>query len=254
VVDAGWSRYEPLITPDQIRSRFLGGIKLVFTETKTEITDDLLMDFIEDAVSDLEQEVGFQIFPTQHDERQPFDRNLYQSMGYMRLRNRPVSSIEALTVTAANNAQLWQVPLEWIDTGYMTRGEIYIIPLNIATAPNSFGAPAGGAAFLAILGQQSWVPAFWRVKYTTGYAEGKLPRNVNVLIGIQTAILVLTELAASNAKMGSKSISIDGLSQSSSNPGPDLYKTKIDQLEKRKAMHVGKLKNAFGLKLFSGEV
>lgn len=255
-VDAEISAYEPLIDAKGIRSRILWGIKLISMQTKEEMPDPVIDDKIQDGIALVEQETGIQLFPRQHDERQPFDRNEYASMGYFRLRQRPVTSIESLRIVASNDAVLWQVSQDWIDTGFLGRGEIYIVPINVAVSTQAVGqaGAAGGAAFLAILGNQGWVPAFWRIKYTTGFANGKLPRSVNLLIGYQTGLIILSDLAAANAKMGSKSLSIDGLSQSSSNPGPQIYDKAIEELEKKKKMLVGKIKNQYGTKLFSGNV
>lgn len=256
VVDAEISRYEPLIDAKGIRDRVLWGIKLQSFQTKQDMPDPVIDMKIQDAVALIEQETGVQIFPTQHDERQPFDRNEYASMGYFRLRNRPCTSIESLKIVASNDTVLWQVSQDWIDTGYLSRGEVYIVPINVAVSTQAVGqaGAAGGAAFLAILGNQGWVPAFWRIKYTTGYANGKLPRSVNYLIGIQAGLLILADLAAANATNQSKSLGIDGLSQSSSGPGPNLYDRKIEELEKAKKMLIGKIKTQFGTKLFSGNV
>lgn len=253
-VDSSFQRYDPLITGPELRRRFLWGIPLLSPVTQQKLTDEDIDEFILDAVAELENEVGLQIFPTQHKERQPFDRNEYAAMGYMRLRNRPVQSIQALRIATSNDMILWEVNTAWIDAGYMSKGLIYIVPINIASAPSTSGAAAGGAAFLALLGQQSWVPAFWQVVYTTGFKEGSIPRNFNILIGCQAAIGVLNALAQANARNGSKSLGIGGLSQSSSNPGPDIYKTAIEALTLRKNVLVGRLKAEYGTKLFTGNV
>ncbi len=253
-VAAGFSRYEPLITGEAMVERFLTNIDLSDPRTKKPMPAQVLNEQILDAIAVLEMEVGLQIFPTQHRERQAFDRNLYATMGYMMLEKRPVMSIESLTITASNNVDLWTVSNDWIDTGRMAGGQIYIVPINVAVTAQMGGGASGGAAFLAILGQQSWVPAYWMVTYTTGFKDGKLPRAVNVLVGIQAAIQVLGLLAAARAAVTSKSIGMDGLSQSSSGPGPQMYDTVIKLLMDRKKVLVGKMKNQYGLKMFSGNV
>ncbi len=253
-IDASFSRFGPLITAPELRRRFLWGIPLVSPVTGQKLSDEDIEEYILDAVSELENELSLQIFPTQHKERQPFDRNEYAAMGYMRLRNRPVQSVQALRIATSNDMILWEVNTDWIDAGYMSTGLIYIVPINIASAPSTSGAAAGGAAFLALLGQQSWVPAFWQVVYTTGFKEGNIPRNFNILIGCQAAIGVLNALAQANARNGSKSLGVGGLSQSSSNPGPDIYKPAIEALTLRKTTLVGRIKAQYGSKLFSGNV
>lgn len=254
-VDAAWSRYGPLITAQQLKDMFLFGVSLKDPATRQEMSLDIIDQHIEEAVTDCEEEVGIQIFPTQHKERQEFDHHKYMMMGYMRVRQRPVQSIESLAVVTANGQTIWQVSLDWIDVGYLDQGYLYIIPINVALAPTaSSGGGAGGAAFLAILGQQPYVPGYWNIQYTTGFADGKIPRNVNQLIGCQAAINILNQLAQANAKSGSKSMSIDSLSQSNSNPGPDIYKTAIAELKERKKKYVKRLKAHFGLSFIASEV
>jgi hypothetical protein len=249
-MDAAWSRYEPLISPDRIRDEILWGIPLVSFLTGQQLSNGLLEKKIKNAVSLVEQETGIDILPTQQDERHPFDKNEFESMGYMRLWRRPVLSIEQFNITSSSGEDLFAMSLDWIDPGYLNRGLVYIIPMNVALVTQM--SASGGAAFLAILGQLQWVPAYWRVRYTSGFADGKLPTNINLLIGYTAAIDILNELAAINAKSGSHSISIDGLSQSVSNPGPEVYKAAIEALEKKKTMLVGKIKVAFGTKYAIG--
>jgi hypothetical protein len=243
-----------LITGEQVKEDFLFGIKLESPATKEKITVPMIDRQVRIAIGELETEVGINIFPVQHRERQAYDQNEFRAFGYMRLRQRPVTSIESLKVVASNDTVLWSVDLSWIDAGFLSKGQVYLLPLNLALTPNASGSAAGAAIFISMLGSSSWIGAFWDVVYTTGYKDGKLPISVNTLIGIQTAINILGILAAANAKQGSKSIGIDGLSQSSSNPGPQVYDTYITLLRERKKQLLNKLKNQFGLKLFSGNV
>lgn len=256
VIDAADSRYEPLINAQDIRDTYLFGISLKSPETGQVMTDTLIEEnFREDAITELEEESHLIIRPTQVKEGQPFDRNEYMAMGYFRLKHRPVSSIEQLQIVTSNQAILWTVSIDWIDTRYLAEGLVYIVPINVAVAPSAqSGGAAGGAAFLAILGQQSWVSAFWNITYTLGYKDEKFPRNINMIIGLQTAINICSELQAANARNQSKSISQDGLSQSSSNAGPEIYAKKIEQLELRKKKLIKKLKNKYGMTMFSGNV
>ncbi len=255
VVDAGDMRYEPLISAEDIRRRFMWGIDLTSPETGEEMTPGMVEEMREDAIAEIEEDGHFKIKPTQVTEGQAFDRNEYMAMGYFRLENRPVSSIERLEIITSNRQLLWSVSIDWIDTRYLPRGLVYIVPINVAVAPSTqSGGAAGGAAFLAILGQQLFVPAFWNITYTCGYPDEKIPRALNVLIGLKTAMAVLGELQAANARNQSKSIGQDGLSQSSSNAGPEIFSKQIEALGERYKKLLKKLKNKFGLTMFSGNI
>ena len=259
-ISTEWARVEPLISPTLLKRRHLLGIPLVswvqhpITKKRQEVTDEDLKDLILVAVSKAEELTGTYIFPVEFLEKHPFDRNQYESFGYMQTLRRPVSSIESLTVTPSNNVDLFSVPLEWIETANLIRGQINIIPMTISNQNLVVNTQSGGgAAFLAFLSYKNWIPAFWQLKYTCGYKDGLLPRILNYLIGIIAAIDVLAMLGAT--LMGnSASLGIDGLSQSASGPGPQVYSTRIEMLTAERDIYVKKIKKLSGLKIFSDNV
>lgn len=259
-------RLEPLITPEQLKTRFLFGVPLVsalknpITGDRAKMTDDMVRDIIMGAISDAEEETQTVIAPVQFNEKYEFDRNEYLSFGYFRTKKRPVSSIDSMFVTPANNVDVFQVPLDWVETGHLVAGQINIIPIGIALTGSAFGGGvvsgvgAGAAAFLAILGNQSWIPAFWRITYTAGYPDYMVPRYVNDLIGTIAAIKILSELGATFAQVQSSSLGIDGLSQSVSTPGPNIYEVRIAKLEEQKKKYIKSVKRNTGLGIFVGNV
>ncbi|MBA3351556.1 MAG: hypothetical protein H0U23_03870 [Blastocatellia bacterium] len=262
-IDQTWRRTEPLLTVEKLVSRHLFGIPLVsgvkdpFTGRPQVMTPDMLTDYIDRAVSEVEFETGATIFPTQFEERMPFDRCEYASHGYMRLLKRPVASIELLTISPSNNGDVFAVPTEWIDVGQLYHGQLNILPLTAAlngrTGEGTITS-AGGPALLAILGNQHWLPSYWKVRYSAGFPNGMVPKVVNDLIGTVVAIEVLSLLGPTNGKNQGSSLSIDGMSQSISSPGPNIYTVRLGDLEKKRMMLTQKLKAALGLKLFSGNV
>lgn len=264
-IDAtGWNRLEPLISPDRIRRRHLLGIPLVsyvqhpVTKKRQEVTDEDIKDLILVAVDKAETLTGTVIFPVTFREKHPFDRNQYESFGYMQTLRRPVSSIENLTVTPSNGVDVFRVPLEWVETANLIRGQINLIPITIST-PDLNGTvlnsqSGGGAAFLSFLSYRHWIPAFWQVEYTCGYKDGMLPRIINYLIGIIASIDILSMLGATLAMSTSSSLGIDGLSQSTSGPGPQVYETRLQWLVAERDAYIKKIKNLCGLKIFSSNV
>lgn len=256
-IDSSFSRYGPLITAQELKDKFLYGIRLKSPETGQEMTLDMIDEHILEAIAEVEDECHISIFPTQLTERQSFDRNLWQSLGYIKLRHRPVISVEDLSIVSSNDVKLWTISSDWIDKGNMSKGLLYILPLNIAQVPQASGTnggPTGGAVFLALLGGASWVGAYWQIQYSIGFKDAEFPRQINALIGCVASINILSQLAAANARSSSKSLGIDGLSQSSSGPGPGIYDTAIAALEKRRQMLVRKAKNSYGLSMFVGEL
>lgn len=261
-VSSAWDRTEPLVTPEVVRTRHLFGIPLVsnivnpITKKLDVITDDIIKDLIAGAVSDLEIELGIHIFPSQKRERHSFDYNEFQSFGYFKLRQRPCASIESLKIESSDGISFFDVPLEWIETGNLHQGQINILPLS----PGTFGSMSimtggpGALVFMSALQARGNIPAYWTAEYTAGFPDGMLPRVINDLIGIQTSMNVLSMLSATYARSNSTSLGIDGMSQSVSTPGPNLWTARTQDLNTKKEKLVSRIKTMFGLKMFSGTI
>jgi len=257
-------RLGPLITPDELKSHKLFGIPLV-SATKNPLTnrydvmsDDLLAEFIDIAVSKVEEDIQIRIYPVQIREKHPFDRNLWEAFGHINTAEFPILSLEKFSVTPSNGYDIFVIPPEWIEPANFLRGQINIVPMTIASVGGALISPVqsgagGGAAFINIMGMRGWVPAFWQVEYTAGFAEGKIPKLINDLIGIYAAIDVLGNLSATN-RQGNYSLSIDGLSQSASTPGPQVYAARIQELEAERVRIVNRIKARFGKKLFVSSI
>lgn len=260
-VEVSWNRVEPLVTPEQVRSRHLFGLPLIsamkdpLTGKAQVYTDDIIRDTIDRAVAMAETDAHLTIFANRVQETHPFDRNEYQAFGYFRLRQRPAACVHELAITPPSGQKLYIVPLEWVSTGYLTQGQINLVPIGNAIAyGNSGQVGSGGALFLNVFGQMPWTPAFWVIEYTAGFPDGMLPKTVNELIGVIAAMEVLSALAATYGKSSSHSLGIDGLSQSISTPGPQIFQQRMQELaEKRKGL-TKKLKTGYGQSLFSGNV
>ncbi len=253
-----WSRIEPLITPSQLRSRQLLAIPLVsylpnpITGLRYELTNDDLKDQIDRAVATLELELGLVIFPVQFDEKHPFDRQFWDSYGYIKVEHRPVSSVEEVAFSAPTNSlgatsDIFSVNMDWVETKNFHKGQINLIPLAPAISSNYTQTGSGsGAAYLQLLSGIGWIPSLVRVKYTAGFPDGRMPRVINELIGINAALEVLGVLQATNSAT-SYSISLDGQSQSVSGPGPQAYQGRLDYLLQQKTVLIKKMKNIYGM-------
>jgi hypothetical protein len=259
-----WERLEPLLTPAQLRRQHLFGIPLVsgmkdpITGRADRLTDDDLVMYIDTAVGLAETELSMNIMPTQLKEKHAWDRNEYDSFGYMRLHQRPCASIESFTVNLANNDDIYMVPPDWVETANLYKGQLNILPLTIALSsgnPVAIPSSAGGAMLLSVFqGKSQWVASFWQVLYTVGFPDGKVPKPINDLIGTIAAMEVLSQLASTYGKSSGSSLSIDGGSQSVSTPGPEIFTKRMNDLTLKREMLVAKMKNLYGLKFFSDNV
>lgn len=256
-----WIAVEPLVTPAQLRARHLFGVPLVSgmkdpVSGKSQVyTDDMIKDAIDRAVAMVEEETKISVFPRLHEEKHAFDRNEYASFGYFRPRHRPIANVSKLTITPSNEADIYTVPIEWLEMGNAQLGMISVIPLVSAIGYSTPAAvSAGGAVFLTVLGAQNWIPAFWKIQYTSGFPDGMVPKSVNELIGVITAIDILSSLAVTYARSNSHSLGLDGASQSISTPGPQIFAVRMEELEKKKQKLVKSIKTKWGLNIFSGNI
>jgi hypothetical protein len=236
----------------------LFGIPLVslfpdpLTNKVQKLTDAQIADWIDQQVTILEDLSGCVIAPSEIDTSYPFDRVEYQSYGYMQLPKRPVSALLHLTVTDSAFRTVFEVPLEWVSTPYMVRGQINIQPLGAYASPLAVAPSA--SPFLLGTTRLVWIPSFWRVRYVAGFKDMLLPKSINWLIGLMTAAEVLRQLQSTYAFGQSGSLGIDGMSQSSSGPGPQAYAPRISALEAEIKKLIRKLRALCGMALLSSTV
>lgn len=257
-----WGRVEPLLTAKQLESRFLFAIPLVSpvinprTKRADVKSDEDLKEHILRAVAKIEVMLGIDIFPVQRDERVPFDRAAVDTYMYMRTQHKPILSVDRLSIMPSNLGDAYILDPMWISKAYFTRGQINLTPM-LTVGPNNsdylFPAsqPNAGGAFFLAQWRKSWVPAWWRVIYTSGFPEGRMPRVMNEIIGMQAAIDVCNDIAA-GFRYTSHSTSIDGVSQSQSGPGPEIYTNKIKELRAQLDPLIQKIKTQFGSKFAVG--
>lgn len=261
-LETTWRHLEPLLDVDQLRTRYLAGVPLIsqlpdpVTRKLVRITDEGLRDIIEGAVGEVETSAHMRIMPAQIRERHPFDRVEFEAFGYFRLKQRPISSIEQLAIVGSDGTNFWEVPPAWVETGNMAQGQINILPLAPAHASAAYTGAAGGPnamIYMTLLSRLGHIPAYWDVRYTVGFPDGCVPRVVNDAIGTAAAIQVLSMLSSTYMK-SSQSLGIDGMSQSTSGPGPQQFTQRINELQEDLKRKVKKLKVMVGQSLFSGNV
>lgn len=256
-------RCEPLLTPEKLTSRFLKGIPLSFPNGDTFTPDDL-KDKINLAMNEAELLLGSTITRESFKEKHAFDWSLYKAFIHIKSEHGPINSIESLSIKASNGLDIFSIPPDWIETAQFSKNLINVIPLfaafgsTTATGTPIASSAGAGAAFLSIWtssGNAQHVPSYWEISYTSGMAnkDGQIPVPVNELIGVIAAMDVLSLIAPTNL-FNSQSLSQDGISQSSSGPGPLVYRTRMDELERKKEDLIRKLKAVFSRRYFIGNI
>lgn len=236
-------RIEPLLTPKKLVSRYLKGINL------SQYSEDDLKDKIYLAMNEAEMLIDTTITPERRVEKHPFDRSLYKNFIHIMANFGPILTLNSLTIKSSNNVNIFKIPADWVESARFFQKQINVIPLTVVGATGiSSGQPTGaaGLAFIAAMqGGIDWVPSYWEIEYTTGLCkqEGQVPVIVNELIGAIAAIEILGNIGQQNINT-SISVSHDGISQSSSNPGPAVYQTRIGELSAKKAEYVKKIRKS----------
>jgi hypothetical protein len=247
-------RVEPLLTPEQLKSRFLKGIPLFFTNGAT-FSDDELKDRIYLASNVAELDLKVTLTREQRQEKLPFKNEDYKAYINLVSEQGPIVSIEQLAIVSADKNTIFEIPPEWIETTNFPKRLINVIPLLAAYGVNSVQGAVGnaGIAFLSVIDGLNWVPAYWQIRYTSGISntEGKIPTVVNELIGCIAAIDILSEIAATFI-FTSQSQTQDGISQSSSGPGPRIYMLRIEELERKRKKLENQLRTIFSNRFIIG--
>lgn len=251
-------RIEPFLTPEQLRSRFLKGIPLVFANGDA-FSDDDFKDRINLAQNQAEINLKVTITRELRQEKLPFKSQDYKAYMHMKAEQGPICSIHQLAIVSADKNNVFEIPANWIETANFSKSIINVIPIMAAYGVNSVQGAGGnasngsGVAFLSMLDGMNWVPAYWQIQYTSGLSnqEGAVPVVVNEYIGALAAIDILSQIAATFI-YNSQSQTQDGISQSSSGPGPRIYLTRIEDLEKKKTALEKKLKTILSQNFYVG--
>lgn len=260
-VENAWGKLEPILDAKLLRDRHLMGLALVsgMRDEKgkpVRVTDEQLKDQIDRAIERVETDLHCDITAVRRQEKKPFDKSEYEAFGFFRVKHRPIYNLIAVDVVPANNLSVYNVPLDWVETSLFAEGQINVIPLNIAIQNGGFipSESAGGAIFLSILAQKTWIPSYWLIDYVSGFPDNMVPKIFNELIGTDAAIEVLSNLAATYARATSHSVGVDGLSQSVGSPGPQVYLQRRQDLQEQQKKLVKKLKTKLGLTWIIGNV
>jgi hypothetical protein len=250
------TRCAPLMDVAQFRRLFLKGIPLTFKNGDT-YTDEDFKYKLNWAMNEAEILLGSTLTREAFKHKVPFDYNLYKAYIHIMAEKGPIISLESLAIVSADDNNIFSIPSTWIETTNFAKRLINVIPLLAAYGVNQVGGAVGnaGIAFLTVMDGLAWVPAYWQINYTAGLSnkEGQVPISVNELIGILAAISVLSDIAATY-RFNSQSQSQDGISQSSSGPGPNQYNVRIAQLEAKRDEIVGKFKAILSNRFFVSNI
>lgn len=190
------------------------------------VSDETIDFYIQSATEQLEAHLGIKVGRDVITERHDFYIDDWLQWGYIKT-TYPVQSPVSLSGYLGTSEQV-KYPFDWITVRETSDGKTYnrefrIMPIGSGATYNNTSA-----LFLGSFNQQlSWwrqnrnVPNYWKLKYITGFPKDKVPADILQAIGMIATIPILgiiSDAYAGRRGLGfgvsSKSISLDGLSQS----------------------------------------
>lgn len=249
-------RCEPVLTPQLLVSRYLKGIPLAFPNGDSYSAIDI-QDQIVLATNEVEIMCKITINREQFTDKVPFDIALYKSFIYLKTEYNPVLSVQDVQIVSSDGYAVFKIPSSWLEPSNFSKGIVNVVPILGAYSVSTGGGVGayGGIPYLNVFSQLTFVPGFWQIVYTTGTSkiEGQYPVIINDLIGMTAGINMLSNIQTMFLTI-SQSLSRDGISQSSSGPGPRMYQLYIEELTAKRDALAQKIKTAFSTKFLVSNI
>lgn len=245
--EPGFERVGPLIDVERFRQEYLFGVPLKSQLTGEEISDETLRQFIRKGVSDFETSVRVPVSPVRITEEFNFERADDTAFGPRQLKRWPLLEVESLQALwpGRHPGQEANYPTNWIvpdgDTGL-----IRIVPRSGTDVQASVNFIASSGYQGLYLGTFKHWPNMWKVTYRAGFKHDRVPDSVNDLIGILSALKLLSTLGPVLFPYNSQSIGIDGLSQGTGNAGPQFLSQRMQELTGERDRLVAQLRAFYG--------
>jgi hypothetical protein len=203
-----------VLSIDELKTNYLFGLDLT-DDNGNPMPDDLFIHYIRTAVSRLEHELDLSVAPKvlQDVNRFDFIRPEYYKYIWIGLEEYPIISVDAVRLVLPTEQQVINFDPSWFQLDKES-GQLMIIPGNGQLSTVVLGQ--SGAWLPLVYGWDDFIPDVFRVDYVVGFEKGKIPHMIKDVIGKWASMgpLNLAGDLISGAGIASKSISMDGLSQS----------------------------------------
>lgn len=203
-----------LISVEEIKQRYLFGIDLTDTDGN-EMPKNYYEHNIRMAQAWLEKEIpGIMLCPKEiKSESHDYHLADYQSYCGIKLYRQPVIDVSEVAIQLPLSANRVVFDPSWYRTESVN-GFINLLPTQGTFS--SMLLSQGGSFLPLLYSGMPYVPHLFKITYTAGFKKGEVPANILEIIGLKAAmgpLNVFGDLVA-GAGIASKSISLDGLSQS----------------------------------------
>lgn len=219
------SSFEQILTIDELKSIYLFGIDLTDDQNR-EFPDELFIHYILEGINEIEHEVDCNIIPKKFVERYDFWIREYEHYMFVQLNHRPLIQVTSLSLEYPSGEQIIDFPLDWV------RQKNRAAQIEVLPARGTFTqllVSAGGGFLPLVFGGSDYIPDIIRVEYNSGFlcnprglgfagstSPQILPTLMKGVIGKKAAFGPLNTAGdlIVGAGIASRSISIDGLSES----------------------------------------
>ena len=202
-----------IISPEELKATFLFGIDLT-NDDGDPFPEPLFEFYIRSAQNWLEQQLGgIVLCEKEIVETRDYMVNDFQSFGFLKLFRFPVQSVEEVAAQFPLSTNRLVFSRDWYRVE-QAGNHVNLVPRQGALSSILLGQ---GGNFLPLLyGGVQFIPHFWTIKYTAGWKPDDIPFNLKEIVGMKAAMgpLNIAGDLIAGAGIASKSISLDGLSQS----------------------------------------
>lgn len=236
--DAGMVRTESIVTPDDIKDRYLFGIDLT-DEQDNELPEKVIQHHINAAVSMLELQLDIIIKETPiKGERYDYRQVDYTEFNFIQLKKRPVSTVTKLAAKFPNDRELINYPKEWFTIEHES-GQLQLVPVEGTFS--GLIVTQGGSYTPFLFGTRNHWPHMFEIDYIAGFCDGHVPIVLNDIIGMMAAISVFEILGdiVLGAGVSSESTSLDAASTTKTLTASAMYSAYSARIESyRKKLEV----------------
>jgi len=205
-----------VFSPEEIKSRYFLGIP-VTDANGNPMSDEDINFFIEAAQTDMENFLVLKLKKQVYEENRDWDLDRWKQWGYIPATYQVVTPFRVQGFL--NTTLQIDYPPEWLSSKETSGGIKYHRTINLvpihgsANSLSSNVVYTGIAPYVGYFGNKQ-IPNYWVIRYLTGWDA--IPADILDAIGKLTAISIFHQLGdlIVGAGIASKSIGIDGLSQS----------------------------------------
>lgn len=244
--------YDAVLTVENLVNNFMFGLDLT-DDDGNQFPRGMLEFAIKAAVDSLEKTLCVRIKPTQIlNEMQDYYRSDYLDFAFVQLNEYPIVSVERVAIKYPTAQTEIEFPTEWYQINRV-HGQVHLIPTSGSLSQILMGR--GGDYLTFVWKGWDWMPNMWRINYTAGFPVGQIPNDLIAVVGKMACFYPLNiagDLVGGIA-IASKSIGIDGLSQSintTSSAENAGYSARLRQYERELKIEIPRLQTFYkGIKL-----